>query len=408
MTEVGSDFSHQVIGARRGFHEFGTQIGVNGEKFQVIDVDVSPINTITSFNNLSEVRRTYEALAENLPTDEQDHDVVAGQITADLRLAEDLAGKKTSFREYIHGTVGVAPEIVPTERMLSLEVKLDELLKEKGMRYDATSLEQFKGQLVISDKARIRQSFRADMAASKLVIGDHVALSDEILKPTFVDNKSVWLGYLGTGPDGKFFLKANIGPACLHTAGKIGALALHEYGGHFFQMIGWKGAIAEGKISPAVGITGMHSPENTQAEAVAQAVESLLPDLLPPEERWIAEYQTLYNEYKTMVTHNAHLMVNGSADEESATRYAVRRLPFESADRVKNVVVSGRENPVAKACFAGYWPALEIVRPAMSMPPPIMNATLSRLYEQPMTPQQMTNVVAEAQIRADQAEQAAP
>jgi hypothetical protein len=406
MTEQGSPQARQQIDARRGFEAFVA--GVNGQEVQVVDFDLAPAGPFMEFNSLQEVRVTYEDLAANLPATELNHDLLAGQLAADLMFARVLGGEEVPFTEYIEATVGLTPQVVPEEEIQAHATDMNTLLQERGMRYDEGSLGQFEETMLVASAEAIERRFKAAQAATVLLAQDVVTSPDELLEPRFESVQDApWSAYLTTEASGEFVMGVNTHPERRYTPGKVAELALHEYGGHYMQMAAWQRAITRGGISPAAGVTAMHSPENTQLEAVAQFMEYSLPEVLPAGERWFADYHSVYRELKGAVEHNAHLMINNGTDEPTAIAYAVHRLPFESPERIASSLRVGRDNVMARACLAVYVPSLELVRPVMDLPPALRQETLRRLYAEPMTPFQIKNLVGQAVTQSALANEAA-
>jgi hypothetical protein len=414
MTEIGSDFANQLNAARVGLHHLAASGATALRKSEQVVIDTNLLGPLkelnfTPFSDLAEAEATYEDLAEALPADEQDRAMVELKIAADRMHIRVMSGEEVAFDELCEGTIGVLPRTAPSDKIEALEDEINALLSEKGMRHDLGSVEKFR-RSVVRDPEEVKRRFVANMAMTRQLMGGYIPLPRHDVDPEFIHGGAEErAATFETTPDGEFSLKVNLDPECFPTPGKLGVMALHEVGGHSFHTALWQAGIAAGEISPANGFITMYSPEITQAEAVAQLIEHLLPHILPVSEQWDAAYQARYNRYHTMVTHNAHLIVNTVTDSNEAIKYAVERLPFEEPNRVKEFVLLGRDHAVARPNLACYWPALEIVEPVMDLPPTNRRAAIAHLYKTPMTPVQMAEYVAgaEAKAKADQSIQIA-
>ncbi len=385
-------FSHQLVGARRGFEALACG---------VVDVDVSPLANVTVFDSLDDVRRTYEGMAESLPPDELDHDVLQGYIAADLMFARALGGEEFGLKDYVETTVGLTPELVPEATIQAKLTEVDSLLQQKGLRYDQASSEKFQEMMVITDPREVEQRFRAAHQAAQRSKSGYLDLPDELPEVRFESLAGEpWSAWFTTGPARELLIRVNTHPEHRHTAGKLAALALHE-DAHATQMGLWKQGINRGEVSPALGLTAMHSPENTQLEAVAQLIESTPPAALSEAEQWSIDYQLAYNDLKSMVQHNAHFMINDGTDEKEVLAYASERLPFEWAERLAGDLEAGRDDPMARAALAVYIPSLELVRPLVELPPAIRQQAITRLMPRPLTPTQIAEIVRQAQAEAE-------
>ncbi len=162
----------------------------------------------------------------------------------------------------------------------------------------------------------------------------------------------------------EFFYKTNIHPRHEYTLGRIWANSPHERT-HITQFGGlYKEAIIRGGMSVSAGVTSFHTPENTQAEFNAQAVEQMALRELGfsgKKNAWQYRFEADYQFYSDMVWNNAHIMVNSGVDEEEVVRYVEERLLLDTHENIAGNVSVRRDNPMFRAYFGGaYWPSLAV------------------------------------------------
>lgn len=405
MNEYNPEMAYRFISARQGFHQLvlrnrETDPCIVDKNQEITDINVSGIYEPTPFTDMTDVIREYEWLAENLSAQEPDYEIIQNKITADRMMTRVLSGEDVPFDEFYAATVGVELQYFSTGKFISpLCEQLDELLQERGLQYkgDPSVLKKFDEIFILKDEEAISSFFKTGVALSRMAIANYMEPSDETIEPElFSDQRISWSGYFGTTEQGEFFLKANIHPSRRYTAGKILSWMLHEIGGHFEQVQKWKYEIERGNLSPAAGLTAMHSPETTHAETVTAFIQSLLQEVAESEEeKWQAEYQARYDQLSIATYHNAHLMTNDGIDEKTIIRYLEDFLPFESRTQHQAIIRDGRDKATFRAAYGCYGPALELAKPLIEAgPSEKKHQAVKQLYEKSLTVDQIGKTIA--------------
>lgn len=238
--------------------------------------------------------------------------------------------------------------------------------------------------------------------------GEFVPLPDKAhdAQKRFVSNPdATYSAWFRTNAARKPIQEFNTHPISRYTIPKIFGDTFHE-DAHFLQTAAWGARIAIQELGPASGVTAVHSPENTQLETVAQAMELFaterLLELSPPEERWLVEFHAKYNEHRLMVLHNAILRANKQPEQDidEIIQSAVTALPFEKEEKMRNTITKSLKVPTIRAGNLGYMPGLILARSVFELPSRLRQKTLSELYVQPMTPAQMQKLVVDAKQQA--------
>lgn len=395
-----SNLGQQVVETYRAWDDLARRHSPAGtppeeDPNRIIDIDILPQGKRNKwFDDGPQVQAGMENLLEQVQAPRDDvpnGDFIARKLAASLLHLRVLAGDKVVFKDHVRGTMGLEAEPVDESEMDDQRTRLDDTLKRHGLGFDRQSYGDFVERLAISD---------ADQLAGKLAgaarwAGRFIDISTGekplVTEPEVVKAPKPWVGWFGTA-EGQPFLKLNAHPQHAFNEGRIGAVVLHEMGhGTHFGI--WQRAILGGDMSPAMGVTTLHGPENVQAEAYAQLVEQLGLRATRGEEAWQYHWQAEYHDYISKVWHNAHIRINTGHAEEMVVGYAGDRLPYTPEELIRLIVADNRDDPTLRAYMASYEPGLAAVRPVYDMPPARQREVLRQLGSQPLTLEGIQGVV---------------
>lgn len=364
---------------------------------KIIDIDIAPyVVSPLVFETPGQVQTAFEGLLDRVPgANAQNGEFIERKIRASLLHLQFLAGDKIPFREHVQTAMGVTPELIDEDELDKQQEALDAELKKHGLGFESRYAEAFDDQLVLKEpKVEIEKRLLGAAAWAGQLIADYTGRKPLVVTPAITEVDKSWVGWFGTRTgSGKPFFKMNVHPRHKHTPARIGAIAVHEMGhGTHFGI--WKEAILRRDMSPVMGVTTMHTPENTQAEAYAQLIEQIGLRSFGGRDAWQYQWQADYHDYLERVWNNAHIMINTGYDEPKVVDYVTGRLPFTAVDTIKQDVPERRDDPMIRGYFACYEPALDAVRPVLAMPTEQQKAVIARLGSQPLTEAQMRAVVA--------------
>jgi hypothetical protein len=285
------------------------------------------------------------------------------------------SGEQVSIGEHVETAMGTKLEMVDEDILEKHRNALDKQLRDTPhglpqLRYDLEHRQDLKDELIISDTARLRQELERSNTWSTGFILRRTGIQPVDIDPQIVEEDVGWSGYLGT-EEKEFFYKTNIHPRHEYTLGRIWANSPHERT-HITQFGGvYKDAILRGDMSVSTGITSFHTPENTQAEFNAQAVDQMALRELGAsdrEEAWQYRFEADYQFYADMVWNNAHIMINSGAEMEETVKYVEDRLLLDTHENIVGSLTARRDDPTFRSYFGGaYWPSLvvgmEMIKP---------------------------------------------
>jgi hypothetical protein len=264
-----------------------------------------------------------------------------------------LDGKFDSL-DYIEQTMGVRPQEIPEEVLMSQQQKVLGLYKILGLStYDAPSIREFDLSRMIEDDSIATQM---QEFGSRAVL----AMADFIKQKINVDYKVVnvqedeyWLNW-ADGDQKKFRLRVNTHPR--HRGrwnkGRVEVMAAHEIAGHFAQMAIWRENIEKGRLFPVLGLTSTHGPEQVTSEGIAQTLPYFVPKIELSNE---ATLELELTGLRSMVYNNVHLMVNsGPFNIQDIIQYVKRFLPTESNNEIKRQIKDRTRSPWKQTYLYAY------------------------------------------------------
>lgn len=365
---------------------------------RIIDIDVAPEgDNPLVFEDESQVRAALEGLLERAEAgDAQNGDFIERKIKASLLQLRLQAGEEVAFDEHARTAMGIA-ELEPIDEgaLDNQQERLDARLKRHGLRFDRSHSDKFEERMVLRwPRERIRQLLLETNDQAVSLIRWYTGVSPEI-EPEIAEASEPWAGWFGTKAPGELFLKMNVHPRVKHTVARIAAIAIHE-NGHAAQFSNWKEAILLGDMSPAMGITTLHTPENAQAEAYALLIEQIGLRAARGDGAWRHHWQADYHDYLERAWYNIHLMSAGGEDPAKVMDYAAERLPFDSLQVIRDDLEAYLKDPALKAYLICYDPGLEAVRPVLSLPAAEQRRAIRWLGSQPLTLDQIKAGISQA------------
>lgn len=345
----------------------------------IVDIDVSPDfgDNPYKFNDTGEVQKALDSLAEQAKEADSALNIgfIREKIRAHLMHIRVSSGEQVSLDEHVEAAMGTQLEMIDEDILDKHRDALDAQLQNAptglSLRYDLKHQADIREELIITDPARLQKELERGNAWSTGFILRRTGIQPVAIEPEIVEEDAEWVGCLETDEAKEFSSKTNIHPRHVYTLGKIWANSPHERT-HITQFGGmYKDAIMRGDMSVSTGVTSFHTPENTQAEFNAQAVEQMALRELGVggrEDSWQFRFQADYHYYADMVWNNAHIMINSGADEQEVVRYVEDRLLLDTHENIAGAVPTRRDDPTYRGYFGGaYWPSLvvgmEMIKP---------------------------------------------
>jgi hypothetical protein len=397
-----SEFQGRSLDTIRGWDEFdANKPGRDPAAERIIDVDVGPRRTPKQYDRIEDVRSDLEDLAGSIPSDEPDRELVEQTAHSNILFLRASAGEEFGFEDYVEGTVGFRPRPVGLNEIDESAQRLDEVLREGGLRYNAGSRGKYRKNFVLSGRAKIKKVVAAGVIAAKLEAAKFFDdVPDLEISPEYVSEDKYGVSALTMDPEGQLHWTVNLLPE-RHPLdlGRINTIAAHEITGHGFHLKSLERSIQTDRVNPVIGATAMHMPYAFQAEALAQNAESLFPD-----KSWHNVCRALYNEHVGLVLYDAQWRVNHDEDPKAivASLKNEEKLPFEPPGYYSKAFITDmRDHPLYRAYLATYHPALRALEPLRAKlmadkEDKQQRQVLNRLYNGAFTPQQVTNMMAES------------
>lgn len=402
MAEL-SPVSAAIIDFYRGWQTFDATEKKRGggySKFPIIDMDFAPrdgephTKNSPAMASLDEVQDRAETLLSNLPESEPDTLFLRRKLEASRMLVEAMRGKTFDFATYVKTLTGVEGRPLPNDTIEAQRETVETLLAERRIEHSPGGHKKFQETLVLRDPAQIRPIFEEELRNVLRISKQYIVCRALDVNIEYPSVKATWAGYFTTDAFGNFKLLVNTNTERFpHTMGGLARLGAHEIGGHALQASIWRAGISAGRVDPALGITTIHDPEVTHLEAVAQMAE----ELFVPTGSWDYSFATRYQRYRFMVYHNAHYAINTGEREKDVIAYTAKHLPFEPLANIEGSIQDRRDDPIFRAYGMCYAPAYQLVSPLLEMPPERQKQLMPRLYERPLLPEQISDLVSSVQ-----------
>jgi hypothetical protein len=381
--------TERIIAVYRGWHNFERA----HEGPEIIDFDLTEMDTVDSFESREEILAALTNLAEQLDINSHEGEFLRDKLKGSIAYLRAVLGEPIPFDEYIRHTLGVSLTAFPDPELLAARNRVDELLADFGLRFTSEYKEDFERTLTISDPEQIKRGITEHQEFWLARLRDYgVPAPNRVpVKVEFVKVDAYWSNWIsGSAADG-ITLRLNIHPRKKYEVGRPLMLCLHEICGHALQMTLWKDLIGQGAINAACGLTTVHTPEAFVCEGLGQTVADFLADEVDfPREFWLSrrlQYYTL------MVLHNAHLMIYDSVPIEEIIEYARIRLPFTSPDVIGAEIRDRATDPLYRTYQLTYAAGEHMISTLTgNLTAEQKRLLLSELYSTPMTPQQLTRL----------------
>jgi len=256
--------------------------------------------------------------------------------------------------QYIEYTMGIRPQEIPEEVLITQQQKVFDLYKSIGLStFNASSIKEFDLARTIDSSLIAEQLQRFGSRAVNAVagfLGQKINFDYEIVN---VQVDDYWLNW-ADGDQKKFRLRVNTHPRhrSRWNKGKVEVMAVHEIGAHFAQMAVWKENIEKGRLFPVLGLTATHGPEQVTSEGIAQTLPYFVPKIELSDE---AKLELELTGLRAMVYNNVHVMVNsGSVPLPTVVQYVRRFLPTESNNEIRKQVKDRTYSPLKQTYLYAY------------------------------------------------------
>jgi hypothetical protein len=355
MPHESSPFATNYVHNRLALAELSTRLE-GPEMVGVVDINVSGITeTPVLFEGFDHAQEVLEWYAEDLPADDE-FDSMRRGASADIMYARLARGEAVEFEEKMLKTVGFVPEAVPEGYVDDMQDEMTSILQELdfGLRYDEASVVDFADWLVIPTQKQNERKIMAGKRVARKIVGRFMPVPTYVM-PTFVTNKP-WSGGF-TMEDGEFAEYYNVDSRQSYTPDAIAALTLHE-SGHHADFANRSTLVATGILSPSEGITGIHSPETTQAEVLSTFFEGILTQYAVDEkELLLAQFRRVYNRHFDAQQQNALIKIGQGKSEAEVAQDMMANMPFETPKRMKAIVANMQDSILGQINTAHYWHA---------------------------------------------------
>jgi hypothetical protein len=352
---VATEYIHN----RLALTELDTRL--NGEEaIGVVDFNVTGITeTPVHFASFAHAQEALETFAQTVPKDEANGSIRRG-TQADITFTRLAQGEELEFEEKMLGSVGFVPQAIPEnggDSLLAMQGIMTDMLQEFDftLRYDRASEAEFLGWLAVTTQAGAEQEIMRQKEVMRGMLSSYVAWLPPSLTPRFVTGVP-WSGGV-TMENQEFVEYYNVDPTQKYTPDEIQQLVGHE-STHHIDFAHRQQQIRTGQLAPSEGVTGIHSPETTQAEVPSTFGEGLPTQYLTdPKEALLADFRRMYNRHFDAVKQNALIAIGNGVAESEVVAETVRHMPFADPGRMCAIVQSMNSSILMQINTAHYWRA---------------------------------------------------
>ncbi len=386
MMACENPVSAAAIQVYRGWDKFaGTNI--------IIDTDVAPATETPSFSSLVELDEALACLQDASKELPQSALIPARFAASRMFLRVSRGREQIGFHEYVETLMGITPKLLTEDELSSERQGLEAWLREAGLRFDAGHREAFEEHF-----GRITGHTAIKAAFVKQVGDTSQQLAELLGEPASHTEVVAWSedragsGGFRTDSKGRPYTSINTHPRHVYTAAKGASIAFHEtaHAEHFSAL---RRGIAANALDPFLGVTTLHNPDQIHIEGIAQITEQIM---LRRSGTWDGVFQAMLNRYRTRVFQNAHYQINTrpatAFDTQAVEDYVIGWLPFESVENIRGSLDERRNDPVRRAYYYCYGPALALLEPLLDETPEIQNERLRHLYQFLGTPDEVAAV----------------
>lgn len=162
--EISSEFAQRYTEARQGLHELvekerDSNPNIVDKEQIIVDINVSGWYKPAEFTDFAAAEREYAYLAEYLPGDEQDHDVLGQNIAADSTMIQLFQGREVEPEDFMRTVAGHMPEADSDDEIDGLVNEIDKRYQFLRLRYDVEGTAAYNERYVLKDAEDIREVF---------------------------------------------------------------------------------------------------------------------------------------------------------------------------------------------------------------------------------------------------------
>lgn len=260
-----------------------------------------------TFKDRSEVKRELGDLINEYKSSSDKDEFILAKLIASQYYLRALLKETISFDEYVYGTMGLKPKLIPSAVLNDhLKIVID-AFKKISYQYNKADLERYEEENRLS-RDQIEASFKAfrDKVLPKFINWLDLKI-DLKYRVEFVDIDAYWMNWISTDERGEILLRYNLNERQKWFKGSTEYLVFHEICAHAVQTLSWKQEIAEGRLNPFIGLTTVFSQEQFLLEGIAESLFYFYPS------NPFSNYGlvSLYTDHLSwLVMNNAHIMAN--------------------------------------------------------------------------------------------------
>jgi len=409
--ELVRKITRDILAFRRGWQDFEDRQPPK-QRAEVIDLNVAPFEVWSvSFFDRRDVRNHAEYLLDNLkrsPFPQPEKDYLVAHLNASLAYLTELNGRRYDFSHYVHDTLRVWPREFSESEILSLKKEIVSLLERLGFGGDfTTAIIAFReanktpNDQVINE---IQRCTREYMPRLRQYVGIDADISYEIIP---VEHDVPWKAWL-RGEGDQIKLEINIHPQRVQWfRGDDKRIAMHE-GTHVYQLACFKKSIIDREISPASGITTLHTPEQISGEGLATTLPLLEPALTPLSPDGELSFKLALLE--RIVLHNAHIKINlstpGSRDEriremDRTIKDVKYHIPYLTRREIRDILSRRLQSALDRGYELSYTEGARLhieVLEDLGRNPALFRELVREEFRRPMTAEQIREFAEQLRI----------
>ena len=388
-----STAANRYLGTMRGLDQFTRSVF----DVPVIDHDFAPEHQpyeSTPGSLLGFSKQLYN-LTEEIPDDELNGDVMrrnllSANFVIGVLSQKYIIGENIDHLDYVERVTDVRPSMVPetsgeegVDSLESQRKEIESLVASMGYQYDPKDRDRFNNdhsipaeemQATVEGLINPAKEFLAPIVGTALMKG-----LDKV-KIEVIESKDTWQAYFGTKERGEFLAQFNSNPYLKYSSLDELAAIVHELT-HGVSSTNKQQRIAQGELSPGLGLPLGFSPSYFQEEVAARAVEE---SLLASQSGTSAEYVYKMMKYRNDVNNNMLIMANSGSSEAEVAEYGMDHMPFEEPGKIKRDAELYVHNLLYKTVFAVDGEALRAGRRIAALPEKAMRSTVVKLCSEPV------------------------
>lgn len=383
---VAGNVSRLFISIYRGWDRFEKRSGGPS----IVDFDLAPFGKSHSFRSRLEVLDALKDLEQEIPGEDGSAPFLRGRVGGSIAYLRALMGEAIPFDEYIASTLGTRVGPIPKTDLAAARREVELRLGRFELLYQRKARERFEHQFLLHDRTAVKSGIvdSKDLWLSRLRSFSIPVPAGIKLTVRFASVDEYWANWIAGSRTRGFDLAINLHPRKKYLRGSPLALCLHEICGHAAQMAVWGDRIRKGKLSPACGVTTVHSPENFITEGLGQTSHLLFATKFDlPDELWLRK---ALQYHELLIMQNAHLKLYAGESLSRALSFADDALPFSHRSDLEKSLRSRLSDPLSRTYQLSYSVAEYRIRKLVAAMDDIQTVRFfARLYQVPMTPAQL-------------------